>query len=1011
MNEQTTATEAEITLDIDGMTCASCVNVVERVLKRVPGVDAASVNLAAETAQVTFDPDAVTVDRLVQAVSSAGYGATPASEAFVRPAAPSAMPPAAPARPATNGHAVPAVAAPPLPATPAVLGDGAAAASEQEEESAQDRKHRLQLAALRRKLVFSLVVGVLIMSTMLIDVLGVELGRNAWLGIAVVQALLATPVQFWAGRQFYTSAIGAARHFVANMSTLIAVGTSAAYFFSLLALADFAFDLGVLPMSAAHMGPQVYFDTSAMVIALILLGKYLELRAKGKTNAAIKRLMGMQPKTARVVRGGVELDVPITTVVVGDIVVVRPGEQVAVDGRVVEGISAIDESMITGEAMPVTKEAGDEVIGATVNGTGSFRFEATRVGRDTALAQIVRLIQQAQGSKAPIQRLADQVSAYFVPVVIVLALLTGAGWWLLGPEPAISYALVTFVTVLIIACPCAMGLATPTAIMVGTGKGAEHGILIRSAEALETAHRLDTIILDKTGTLTAGKPRVTDVVALPGAMIGLGGDAPRPAGHTAEAHILWLAASAERGSEHPLGEAIVRHAGERGLVLAGATDFEALPGHGIQATVEGVRVLLGNQRLMHARDLDLADASLAAAALAGEGKTPMFVAADGRLRGIIAVADVLKDGAVESVAALRRLGLDVWMLTGDNARTANAIAASVGIENVMSEVLPDGKAAKVRELQAAGRRVAMVGDGINDAPALAQADVGMAIGTGADVAMEAGDITLMRGDLDGIPTAIQLSRATMRNIRQNLVWAFGYNVLLIPVAMGILYPLFQVLLSPMMAAGAMAMSSVSVLTNALRLRGFQPTVGGMRAEALAPAVGARAARPPASAAARGERVISAWGLPALAGAILGAILALGLIAAINGGALFVGGAGGGSAAGAVSDEHDEDDAAAGDDASDEDAPATAADGADSTRTEVVKTRQELTTARARLDSTRRDLGATLTDVALMRTRGEAEFPQATLAELWAVTERLDEASKSLEGLSARLDALEEAQPR
>jgi Cu+-exporting ATPase len=498
--------------------------------------------------------------------------------------------------------------------------------------------------------------------------------------------------------------------------------------------------------------------------------------------------------------------------------------------------------------MPVEKGAGDEVIGATVNKTGAFRFEATRVGSDTALAQIVRLIQEAQGSKAPIQRLADVVSAYFVPAVIVLALVTGAVWLAVGPAPAFSYALKAFVTVLIIACPCAMGLATPTAIMVGTGKGAENGILIRSAEALETAHKLDTIILDKTGTLTAGRPRVTDVVALDG-------DADR---------VLRLAASAERGSEHPLGESIVEHAKAQGVTLGDATAFGAIPGHGIEATIDGVRVLLGNAKLMADRAVALGSLDAAAERMAADGKTPMFVAADGRAIGLVAVADTLKPGAAEAVAGLRRLGLDVWMITGDNRRTADAIARQVGIEHVLAEVLPEGKSAKVKELQALGRRVGMVGDGINDAPALAQADVGLAIGTGTDVAMDSADITLMRGDLEGIVTAMRLSRATMRNIKQNLFWAFAYNIALIPVAMGILYPLWKLLLDPKMAGAAMALSSVTVVSNALRLRRFDPERGNALRR---PADPHGAGSPPRPWVARA----GGWQLAVLIGAVVVAI--------------------------------------------------------------------------------------------------------------------------------------------
>ena len=782
--------DKSVTLPIEGMTCASCVNVLQKGLTKLPGVHESRVNLATEMATVTFDPALVSRDDLVGQVRRLGYDVA-GERAAERAGAPA----------------------------------GGADA-----ESAHEARTRRELAAVRRKMLFAIAVASVIMVGMARDMLGWTF-VPAQLASPWLQLLLATPVQFWAGAQFYRAAWGAARNFSANMSTLIAVGTSAAYGFSVFAIVDHRLDLGLLPMSGGHAGPELYFDTSAMVIGLILLGRYLETRAKGQTTAAIKRLMGMQAKTARVVRDGAERDVPIEQVVVGDVVVVRPGEKVPVDGLVTEGRSALDESMITGEPIPVAKGPGDEVIGATLNKTGSFRFQATRVGRDTALAQIVRLIQEAQGSKAPIQRLVDQVSAYFVPAVIVVAIVTGIVWLLVGPEPRLSYGLVTFVTVLIIACPCAMGLATPTAIMVGTGKGAEAGVLIRSAEALETAHKIDTIVLDKTGTITAGRPKVTDVVVLSGVS-----DAGGAAGAGAADRVLWLAASAERGSEHPLGEAIVEHARERGLELAAATDFQAIPGHGVESTVDGVRVVLGNLKLMRDRGWVVPGLEARLDALSDAGKTPMLVAADGELIGVIAVADTVKEGSAAAVRDLRRLGVDVWMITGDNARTARAIAAEVGVDNVLADVLPEGKSAKVKELQASGRVVAMVGDGINDAPALAQADVGMAIGTGTDVAMESADVTLMRGDLDGIVQAVRLSRATMRTIRQNLFWAFAYNVALIPVAMGILYPFFGLLLNPIMAAGAMAFSSVSVVGNALRLRSFQVSGAGV------PPVGAPAGR-------------------------------------------------------------------------------------------------------------------------------------------------------------------------
>ena len=543
-----------------------------------------------------------------------------------------------------------------------------------------------------------------------------------------------------------------------------------------------------------------------MIIGLILLGRYLEARAKGQTSEAMKRLMGLRAKTARVVRDGLELDLPVDDVLVNDVVIVRPGEKVPVDGVVLEGLSAVDESMLTGESLPVDKEPGDEVVGATLNKTGAFRFRATRVGKDTALAQIIRLVEEAQGSKAPIQRLADFVASVFVPIVFVVAAVTFAVWLAFGPAPAFTLAMLAFVSVLIIACPCAMGLATPTAIMVGTGKGAENGILIRSGEALERAHKLQAIVLDKTGTLTTGRPAVTDVVR---------------ATAMTEERLLVLAASAERGSEHPLGQAIVERAKAQGLELFDHGVFAALPGHGIEADVDGVRVLIGNQRLLRDRACALDGLEGDADRLALEGKTPMYVAVDGRVEGLIGVADTLKPDAAAAVARLRGMGLEVLMLTGDNRRTAEAIASQVGITRILAEVLPEHKSDEVRRLQSEGLVVGMVGDGINDAPALAQADIGIAIGTGTDVAMEAADITLMRGDLLPLVTAIDLSRATMRTIKQNLFWAFGYNTALIPVAAGVLYPLFGILLSPMWAAAAMALSSVSVVSNSLRLRRFR----------------------------------------------------------------------------------------------------------------------------------------------------------------------------------------------
>jgi Cu+-exporting ATPase len=554
----------------------------------------------------------------------------------------------------------------------------------------------------------------------------------------------------------------------------------------------------------------VYFDTSAAIIVLILLGRFLESRAKGRTSEAIKKLMGLQPKTARVIRDGREMDISLKEVVPGDIVLVRPGEKIPVDGIVREGYSSVDESMVTGESIPIEKRAGDKVIGATINKSGSFQFEATRVGKDTVLAQIIRLVQEAQGSKPPIARMADVIASYFVPVVILVAIATFLIWVVFGPHPSLTYAFLNFVAVLIIACPCSLGLATPTSIMVGTGKGAENGILIRGAEALETAHQLHIIVLDKTGTLTRGEPSVTDIVE---------------SKRFTQKEILTLSASAERRSEHPLGEAILKKAMEEGLTLLDPKDFQAIAGQGIEATIDSKRILLGNKKMMDERKVNLNGMADRSEQLSREGKTPMFLAVDGEMAGVIAVADTLKDHSREAVEALHRMGLEVVMLTGDNRRTAEAIAKQAGIDRVLAEVLPEMKAEEVRRLQSEGKKVGMVGDGINDAPALAQADVGIAIGTGTDVAMESSDITLIGGDLKGIVTAIALSKATIRNIKQNLFWAFAYNTILIPVAAGVLFPFFGILLNPIFAAGAMAFSSVTVVSNALRLRRFKPPLG------------------------------------------------------------------------------------------------------------------------------------------------------------------------------------------
>jgi Cu+-exporting ATPase len=780
---------AKVELPITGMTCANCAATIERTLnKRVPGVVAANVNFASEKATVEYIPGQVTRADMVAAIEKVGYGVVEADAGQ--------------------------------------LEDAEQAAREAE---IRDQTHKFWVGVL-----FSLPLFLLSMARDF-ELLG------AWAHAPWVNWLMlamAVPVQFYVGWDYYVGGWKALRNGSANMDVLVAMGSSAAFFYSVPVTI-------ALTLGSAILGQHVYFETAAVIITLIKLGKLLEARAKGQTSAAIKKLMGLRAKTACVVQDGEEVDIPIERVKVGDMVIVRPGEKIPVDGIVVEGRSAVDESMLTGESLPVDKKPGDEVIGATLNKQGMLKFEATKVGAETALAQIIRLVQEAQGSKAPIQRLADQVASVFVPVVIGIATVTLLVWWF-AVGVGFTPAMIRMVAVLVIACPCALGLATPTAIMVGTGKGAEHGILFKNSEALERAHSLKTIVLDKTGTITVGEPSVTDVVTRyqvsgirESGNRGIGGvgeegaiaqqsGLPSPGSQFPDSltpdSLLRLAASAERGSEHPLGEAIVRAAQARGLPLTQPDRFQAEAGHGIVAEVEGHQVVLGNLKMMNGRSIHLNGLQAEAGRLASEAKTAMWVAVDGEAAGIIAVADTIKPGSKEAVDKMHQLGLQVVMMTGDNLATAEAIAQEVGIDRVLAEVLPGDKAAEVKKLQEEGiGLVAMVGDGINDAPALAQADVGVAIGTGTDVAMETADVTLMRGDLRSVPMAIALSKATMRTIKQNLFWAFFYNVILIPVAAGVLYP-FTFLptilraLHPVLAAFSMAFSSVTVVSNSLRLR-------------------------------------------------------------------------------------------------------------------------------------------------------------------------------------------------
>ena len=734
------------TFDVKGMTCSACANRIEKVTSKIDGVQLSSVNFATEKLTITLDEDIANYGQIKAAVEKAGYELV------------------------------------------------------QENDIQPEGKTRDEASKLLTRFIISMVFAVPLLIISMGHMVGMPLPHiidpmmNPF-NFAMIQFVLTLPVVV-VGYKFYKIGLKNLVKLSPNMDSLIAIGTLTAFFYSM-------FGIYKITQGDHSYAMHLYFESAAVILALITLGKYLEAVSKGKTSQAIKALMGLAPKTATIERQGKELVVPVEEVMVGDIILVKPGEKLPVDGKVLEGSTAIDESMLTGESIPVEKTVGSLVIGASINKTGFIKYEATKVGKDTALAQIVKLVEDAQGTKAPIAKMADIISSYFVPIVIVLAIVSSLVWLIAGEDAV--FALSIFIAVLVIACPCALGLATPTAIMVGTGKGAEHGVLIKGGEALETTHKLTTIVFDKTGTITEGKPKVTDIITT-------GQD---------ENMILSFAASAEKGSEHPLGEAIVREANERGVVLNELESFNAIPGHGISVQIQGKHILLGNKKLMVEKTIDVTPLSEASDQLAYEGKTPMYMAIDGQLAGIIAVADTVKESSHKAIQTLHEMGIKVAMITGDNRKTAEAIARQVGIDIVLAEVLPADKANEVKKLQATGEKVGMVGDGINDAPALAQADIGIAIGSGTDVAIESADIVLMRSDLVDVSTAIKLSKATIRNIKQNLFWAFGYNVLGIPVAMGILHLFGGPLLNPMIAAAAMSLSSVSVLLNALRLRRFK----------------------------------------------------------------------------------------------------------------------------------------------------------------------------------------------
>ncbi|RUT01559.1 copper-translocating P-type ATPase [Dulcicalothrix desertica PCC 7102] len=747
------------TLKLRGMSCASCARSIEEAISSVNGVNECIVNFGAELATVEYDPRKTDVTVIQQAVDEAGYSAYPLQEQ--NPAA--------------------------------------------QQDEAEKRRQSRETNELTRKVVVSSILSGIIVIGSIPMMTGLHVPFiPMWLHDPWLQLVLTIPIQFWCGLSFYSNAWKAFKRHAATMDTLVVLGTSAAFIYSLFPTFFPSFFI------SQGLRPDVYYEAAAVIIALILVGKLLESRAKKQTGEAIRKLIGLQAKTARLIRNGQEIDIPIEEVQIGDVILVRPGEKIPVDGEVVDGTSTIDESMVTGESVPVKKQPGDEVIGATINKTGSFKFQTTRVGKDTVLAQIVQLVQQAQGSRAPIQRLADSVTGWFVPAVIAIALLTFMIWFNIMGN--LTLALITTVGVLIIACPCALGLATPTSVMVGTGKGAENGILIKGADSLELAHKIKTIVLDKTGTITQGKPTVTDFVTADGTANGN------------EIKLLQLAASLERNSEHPLAEAVVRYAQNQEVGLVSVSNFEAIAGSGVQGVVDNHLIQIGTQRWMSELNINTQPLQQQKEHLEYLGKTAIYIAVDSKIAGLMGISDAVKPTSTQAIKALQKLGLEVVMLTGDNRRTAETIAREVGIKRVLAEVRPDQKAETVRKLQSEGKIVAMVGDGINDAPALAQADVGIAIGTGTDVAIAASDITLISGDLQGVVTAIQLSHATIRNIRQNLFFAFIYNVAGIPIAAGILFPIFGWLLNPIIAGAAMAFSSVSVLTNALRLRNFRPKV-------------------------------------------------------------------------------------------------------------------------------------------------------------------------------------------